>query len=219
MLVPRETLFSTGKAGTSTFPSPIVVLADSFHCQTQKFCLMSDQAKPLDLIIITLFVWFPSKHKQTNITFNPLPFSATSWCKTVLHAQIQWTSVVFWWSKSMLTFLDDLLLNVTICNVCKYSELSLGLYVWQNKCSMKIHKHTSTTHHSVLVDHSRDPADVYTFINHSYKQSVCVCVDPVERRALWVTHPDAGSIPNVNNELSQRTTVQPGGGRHRDSLT
>lgn len=65
----------------------------------------------------------------------------------------------------------------------------------------------TTTHHSQLVDHSRGPADVYTFINHSYKQSVRVCVDPVERRALWVTHPDAGSISDVNTELSQRTTV------------
>lgn len=72
--------------------------------------------------------------------------------------------------------------------------------------------HTTTTHHRELVDHCRDPTDVHTFINHSYKQSVRVRVDPVLGCALWVTHPDAGSIPDVNAELSQRTTVQPEGG-------
>lgn len=64
-----------------------------------------------------------------------------------------------------------------------------------------------TTHHGAFADHSRRPADVYAFIHHGDKQGVWVCVDPVERRALWVTHPDAGPISNVNTELSQRPTV------------
>ncbi len=75
-----------------------------------------------------------------------------------------------------------------------------------------------TAHHGLLVDHSRSPADVSTFIHHSYKQSVWVCVDPVGRCALWVTHPDAGPVSNVSAELSQRTAVQPEGGRHRESM-
>lgn len=66
--------------------------------------------------------------------------------------------------------------------------------------------------HGELSDHGRDPADVHTFIHHRYKQSVWVCVYPVERGAFWVTHPDAGPIPHVNTELSQRATVQPDNG-------
>lgn len=80
----------------------------------------------------------------------------------------------------------------------------------------KTHTHTPT-HHSELADHSRGPADVYTFIHHCYKQRVWVSVNPVERCTLWVTHPDAGSVSNVSTELSQRAAVQPEGGRHRES--
>lgn len=69
------------------------------------------------------------------------------------------------------------------------------------------------THHSELVYHSRDPADVDTFIHHRYKQSVRVFVAPVERCALWVTHPDGGLFPYIGVKLTQRTTVQPERGR------
>lgn len=86
------------------------------------------------------------------------------------------------------------------------SQVQINYITW----SQLIMKHThSTTHHSELVDHSRGPADVYTFIHHSYKQSVWVSVNPVERCALWVTHPDSSPISDVSSVLSQRTAVQP----------
>lgn len=44
----------------------------------------------------------------------------------------------------------------------------------------------------------------------------------MERRPLWVAHPEGGSTAHVTTELPQRATVQPGRGehfiRHRDGF-
>lgn len=70
-------------------------------------------------------------------------------------------------------------------------------------------KEATATHHAKLLDHRCYPAEVNLFIQHCYKHSVRVCVSPVERRSLRITHSDASSIPDVGAELSQRTAVQP----------
>lgn len=76
------------------------------------------------------------------------------------------------------------------------------------------------THHRELADHSGGPADVYALIHHGYEERVWVSVHPVERRALRVTHPYAGAVPDVGAELSQRSAVQPeGGGGEGTELT
>lgn len=113
----------------------------------------------------------------------------------------QFHQINFWqWTGELHSTCSGILLIVVVP--------AFGIFTFfQCILSHKTQISYTSTHHSQLVDHSKHPADIYTFKHHSYKQSLCVCVDPVPRRPLWVTHSNAGSIPNVNAELSQWAAV------------